>query len=167
MRDQLETDGARFSVDRSGDYRAMAQAAVVVSIPGTKAIEAAVLGRPTLCIVPMNHVDEIAMNGIAGYIHLIPLVGRPLKRWIARAYERSIRFVSQPNIDAGRSIVKELRGILLPADVVAWVSAMLDHPDELRRTGAALKRIYAAHAGASGRMAEEALAIATAASSAA
>lgn len=159
----IEADGMRFWVDRSGDYQAMAQARLVVSIPGTKIIEAAVLGRPTLCIVPTNHVDDIAMNGVAGYIQYLPLVGRPLKRWIARAYEARVRFVSQPNIDAGRSIVRELRGILMPADIVAHVNAMLDQPEELRRMGADLQHLYAAHAGASGRMAEEALMMAAAA----
>ena len=163
----IDVDGARFAVDRSGDYHALARARLVVSIPGTKLIEAAVLGRPMLCILPTNHVDEIAMNGVAGYIHLIPLVGRPLKRWIARAYERSVRFVAQPNIDAQRSIVKELRGVLLPADIVAHVDALLDRPDELRRMSAELKRLYAAHTGASGRMADEALAIAAAAAASA
>jgi len=163
---RIDADGVLVAVDRSGDYHALASARLVVSIPGTKMIEAAVLGRPSLCVVPTNHADDVAMNGVAGYLQYVPLIGRPLKRWIAREYEKSFEFVAQPNIDAGRLIARELRGVLMPADVVAHVIELLDHPDELRRMGSQLREVYAPHAGASGRMADDALAIASAAAAA-
>jgi lipid-A-disaccharide synthase len=37
----IEADGVRFSVDRSGSYEALANAALVIATPGTKCIEAA------------------------------------------------------------------------------------------------------------------------------
>jgi len=163
----IDADGMRFGVDRSGDYHALAQARLVISIPGTKMLEAAVLGRPALCILPTNHVDDIAMNGVASYLQYVPLVGRPLKRWVARAYERRWKYIAQPNIDADRPIVKELRGVLMPADVVARALGMLSDEAELRRLGAEMRAVYSAYAGASGRMAETALAMATSSTAAA
>lgn len=158
----VEVEGERFAIDRSGDYRALARSQLVVTIPGTKCIEAAVLGRPMLVVVPLNRPDVIAINGIAGYLHLVPIVGRPLKSWIVRAAERRFQFVTQPNIDAGREIVPEMRGVLRPSEVAARAASLLDRPSELRAMGEALASIYASHAGASSRMADEALSVATA-----
>jgi hypothetical protein len=158
----IDSDGERFLVDRSENYSAVSHAQLVVTIPGTKCIEAAVLGRPMLVVVPLNRPDTIAVNGLAGYLHLVPIVGRPLKSWLVRAAERRFRFVTQPNIDAGRAIVPEMRGTLRPVEVAAKAAAMLDRPADLRAMGEALAGIYASHAGAARRMAAEALGVARA-----
>lgn len=156
----VEADGERFALDRSGDYKALSGARVVVTIPGTKCIECAVLARPMLVVVPLNRADLIVMNGVAGYLHLVPLVGRPLKTMIVRAAERRFRFVTQPNIDADREIVPEMRGVLRPDDVAHKASAMFDDDAGLAAARDALGRIYAHDAGASERMAAQALAVA-------
>jgi hypothetical protein len=156
----IEADGESFPIDRSGDYGAVANARLVVTIPGTKCIEAAVLGRPMLVVVPLNRADAITVNGLAGYLHLVPLVGRPLKSLIVRAAERRFRYVTQPNIDADREIVPEMRGVLHPADVAAKAAALLGDPAALDAMSDALSRIYVKDVGAAGRMADEALAVA-------
>jgi len=156
----LESGGERFPIDRSTDYRAVSQAKLVVTLPGTKCIECAVLGRPMLVIVPLNRPDIIAVNGMAGYLHLVPLVGRPLKSLLVRAAERRFRFVTQPNIDAGRAVVPEMRGVLHPNDVAARADALLDDVRGLTTASRDLVQIYARDAGAAGRMAVEALAVA-------
>lgn len=156
----IEAGGERFTVDRSGNYRAVAESSLVITIPGTKCIEAAVLGRPMLVVVPLNRPDLIAVNGVAGYLHLVPLVGRPLKSMIVRAAERRFRFVTQPNIDADREIVPEMRGVLHPDDVAAKAASMLDDAPSLRAMSDALSVLYAKDVGAAGRMADEALAVA-------
>ena len=157
---RIEADGQSFPTDRTGDYRAVAGARLVVTIPGTKCIETAVLGRAMLVVVPLNRPDIIAVNGLAGYLHLVPLVGRPLKSMLVRAAERRFRYVTQPNIDADRPIVPEMRGVLHPSDVAAQAAALLDDPARLDAMGDALSRIYAKDVGAAGRMADEALAVA-------
>jgi lipid-A-disaccharide synthase len=156
----IEVRGERFPIDRSGDYRTVADSRLVITIPGTKCIEAAVLGRPMLVVVPLNRADAIAVNGLAGYLHLVPLVGRPLKSMVVRAAERRFKYVTQPNIDADREIVPEMRGILHPADVAAKAASMLDEPSRLDVMSDALLHIYAKDVGAAGRMADEALAVA-------
>jgi len=151
----IDVDGERFFVDRSGDYHAVAHAQLVISIPGTKCMEAAVLGRPLLVAIPLNRLDEIAINGVGAYLHHVPFIGRPLKTWLVRTVARRFEFMAQPNIDAKRLIVPELRGILQPADVALKATAMLDDPADLMRMGAELSELYAAHAGAADRMASE------------
>lgn len=154
----ISVDGSQFAVDRSSDYRAMAQSQLVISIPGTKCMEAAVLGRALLVVVPLNRVDEIAMNGVWGYVHRVPVLGRPLKRWIADQAVRRIKFFAQPNIDADAMVAPEVRGILRPAEVAARAAAMLENPHELRLMGENLSALYAPHVGAAARMVDDVLA---------
>jgi len=156
----VEVEGERFVVDRSGDYKALSQARLVVTIPGTKCIECAVLSRPMLVAVPLNRADLIVMNGVAGYLNLVPIVGPPLKTMIVRAAERRFRFLTQPNIDADREIVPEMRGILAPDEVAEKASTMFDDDAGLASARDALGRVYAHDAGASDRMAAQALAVA-------
>jgi hypothetical protein len=156
----IEGDGVRVALDRSGDYRAVSRSQLVVTIPGTKCLEAAVLGRPMLVIVPLNRPDELTMNGLGAYLHHVPFVGRPLKSWLVRTVERRFQFVAQPNIDVGRLVAHEMRGVIMPGDVVASVCDLLGRPAELRTMGETLAKIYASHVGAADRMAADALAIA-------
>ena len=155
----IAVDGTRFAVDRSGSYRALAQAALVIATPGTKLIEAAVLGRPLLVTLPLNKLDEAVMPGLAGYLHRVPVIGVPMKKWLARRFERRFRFVAQPNIDAGRQLVPELRGTLTSADIAAAAKGMLERPEALREVGETLRSLYAADVGAAKRMATEALTV--------
>jgi hypothetical protein len=157
----IEGDGVRVALDRSGDYRAISHAQLIVTIPGTKCLEAAVLGRPMLVLVPLNRPDEITLNGLGSYLHHVPFVGRPLKRWLVRKVERGFRFVAQPNIDVGREVAPEMRGVMMPADVVDRVCDLLARPGDLRSMGETLSKIYASHAGAADRMAADALSVVT------
>ncbi len=157
----IEVDGHRFAVDRSTDYRMLARSQLVISIPGTKCMEAAILGRALLVAVPLNRVDEIAMNGIAAYLHRVPLVGRPLKRWIAYKVAARQKFFAQPNIDAGRLVAPELRGILNPKEVAERADSMLNDPHELRIMGETLAALYVKDVGAADRMAAEVYGLAT------
>ncbi len=156
----MSVQGNTFAVDRSPDYQAVASSQLVISIPGTKCMEAAVLGRAMLVVVPVNRVDEIAMNGVLGYIHRVPLIGLPFKRWAARKVAERVTFFAQPNIDAGRIVAPELRGFLQPLDVAQKAIAMLDDPHELRLQGETLAALYAPHVGAASRMADDVFAFA-------
>ena len=156
----IEGDGVRVALDRSGDYRALSHAQLVVTIPGTKCLEAAVLGRPMLVLVPLNRPDEVAMNGLGAYLHHVPFVGRPLKRWLVRKVERRFQFVAQPNIDVGREVAPEMRGVIMPAEVADRVRDLLARPADLREMGETLSKVYASHAGAADRMAADALGVA-------
>jgi lipid-A-disaccharide synthase len=154
-------DGTRVELDRSGTYSALARAQLVIATPGTKCVEAAVLGRPMLIVVPFNRLDEAVLPGPGGYLHRVPLIGKPLKRWLAHSFERRFKYMAQPNIDAGKALVPEQRGYLTPRDVADRAGTVLDDVAGLRATGEELARLYAHDSGASHRMAREALAVAS------
>ncbi len=134
--------------------RAAKTARLAVSIPGTKLIELAALGIPTVTIIPFNAPELAVINGPLQYVGRLPVVGTALKRTAAVAVAKRFRWFAQPNIDAGRELDPEMRGTILPSRAASVVAKhFLDRPWRAE-TSAALSALYAAHAGAAGRMAD-------------
>ena len=160
MKSVLAADGA--SIDAGGErfplvtsaMRAAQHARVALSLPGTKVIELAALGVPAVVVTPSNAPELVVINGPFQYIDRIPFVGVPVKRAAVVAVGKRFRFFAQPNIDAGREVDREIRGTLLPSRMAHIVAECYADRAWLSETGATLKSMYAAHAGAAGRMAD-------------
>jgi lipid-A-disaccharide synthase len=148
-----------FPVVRSA-MQAAARARLVVTIPGTKTVELAALGIPAIVCTPWNAPEVVVINGLLQYIDRVPLVGLPLKRSAVVAVARRFRFYAQPNIDAGRELHAELAGTLTPSRVASVALERYDDVAWRTHTAAALRALYAGHAGAAGRMADALLACA-------
>lgn len=149
----LEAGGERFAVVKAA-MRAAKGARLAVSLPGTKVIELAALGVPAVVVLPSNAPELAVINGPLQYINRLPLVGVPVKRAAAVAVAKRFRFVAQPNIDAGREIDLELRGTQLPSHIAHVAAERYADRGWLDEAGPALRALYAAHAGAAGRMAD-------------
>ena len=158
----LQDGGAAYLSDPQGTVRfpvlrnalsAAARARLVVTIPGTKTIEVATLGKPMIACTPLNAPELIAINGPLTYLDRVPFVGAGLKRAAVLAVARRFDYFAQPNIDAGESLIQELRGTLTPGHVARVTLERFDDAAWLARTGARLARMHADHAGAAGRMA--------------
>lgn len=145
--------GERFPLIAAA-MRAARHARLAVAIPGTKVIELAVLGIPTIATMPMNRPELVVINGVLQYAGRIPLVGTPLKRTAIAAGIKRFRFVAQPNIDAGRELDPEIRGTLLPSRIAHVAAERFADAAWLAETSSALRSLYAGHAGAAGRMAD-------------
>ena len=144
--------GERFPLVAAA-MRAARHARLAIAIPGTKVIELAVLGVPTIATLPMNRPELVVINGALQYAGRIPLLGTPLKRAAIAAGIKRFRYVAQPNIDAGRELDPEIRGTLLPSRIAHVAAERFADTAWLAETSAALRVLYAAHAGAAGRMA--------------
>jgi hypothetical protein len=149
----LEAGGERFAVVKAA-MRAAHGARLAVSLPGTKVIELAALGVPALVITPSNAPELVVINGPFQYIDRVPLIGVPAKRAAVVAVAKRFRFFAQPNIDAGREIDRELRGTQLPSRIAHVAAECFADREWLGEASATLSALYAAHAGAAGRMAE-------------
>jgi hypothetical protein len=145
--------GERFALVAAA-MRAARHARLAVAIPGTKLIELAALGIPAIATMPMNRPEFVVINGALQYAGRIPLLGTPLKRTAIAAGIKRFRYVAQPNIDAGRELDPEIRGTLLPSRIAHIAAERFADTAWLAETGAALRALYAAHAGAAGRMAD-------------
>lgn len=132
-------------------------ARMVLTIPGTKCIELAALGVPTMVCVPANTPESVVINGPLQYIDRIPFIGVPLKRAAVLAVDARFPMTAQPNMDAGEIIMPELRGTLTPG-YVARRAAEYAADDAARLAASArLRSMYSGHAGAAERMARSLL----------
>ncbi len=133
------------------------QARLVVTLPGTKCIELAALGVPTIVCVPLNAPEIVVINGPLQYIDRIPFAGTVLKRAMVVAYDARFPVTAQPNMDAGELLMPELRGTLMPGGIAADVAAYADDEAARARASASLRALYVDHAGAAERMARSLL----------
>jgi hypothetical protein len=134
--------------------RAAQAARLAVSIPGTKLIELAALGIPAVTIIPFNAPEVAVINGPLQYASRLPFVGTALKRTAVVAVAKRFRWFAQPNIDAGRELDPELRGTILPSRAASVVAKHYLDRGWRAEASEDLRALYAAHAGAAGRMAE-------------
>jgi hypothetical protein len=162
----LEVRGATFLTSLDGEIRipvlrnplaAARRARLAVTLPGTKCIELAALGVPTIAITPLNAAELATINGPLTYLDRLPVVGRALKRRVAVALSRRHPFHTQPNIDLGDMVVRELHGTLTPGRVARVTLESLDDGAWLEESAARLRALYAPHAGAAARMARSLL----------
>jgi hypothetical protein len=111
-------------------------ARIVLTIPGTKTIELAVLGKPAITITPLNAPEVVTINGPLTYLDRIPFVGVPLKRAAAVALSRRFTYHTQPNMDADSPLIREVHGTVTPGRVArvalecyedtAWIASAGD-----------------------------------------
>jgi lipid-A-disaccharide synthase len=149
----IRTGEYRFALVRA-TMRTAVNARLALSIPGTKLIELAAIGVPSICCLPMNAPELAVINGPLQYLGRLPGIGAPLKRAAAMAVTRRFRYFAQPNIDADRELIPELSGTLFPARVAAVAAERYADREWCERTGRELKARYAAHAGAAKRMSD-------------
>ncbi|HTV94035.1 MAG TPA: hypothetical protein VMG98_15115 [Verrucomicrobiae bacterium] len=148
------TDGAqRFPILHNALAAAL-RARLVVTIPGTKCIELAALGVPMIAITPLNAPEKVTFNGPLTYLDRIPVVGAPLKRAVAVGVSRRFIYHTQPNMDAGESLICELHGTLTPGRVGRVALERLADHAWLASSRQRLAALYADHVGAADRMAE-------------
>jgi hypothetical protein len=149
----LTAAGERFAVVKTA-MRAAQHARLAVALPGTKVIELAALGVPAIVILPSNAPELAVINGPFQFIDRVPLLGVPIKRTAAVAFAKRFRFIAQPNIDLGREVDHELRGTQLPSRIAHVTAERFADRAWLAETSETLSGLYAAHAGAAGRMAD-------------
>jgi len=153
---EAQSCGAPFPVVRDA-MRHAAYAKLVVTLPGTKCIELAALGVPTIVCVPLNAPEGVVVNGPLQYIDRLPLAGTLLKRALVVAVDARFPMTAQPNIDAGAMLMPELRGTLMPGAIARRVAAYADDAAARERDGRLLAALYTGHAGAAERMARSLL----------
>lgn len=142
--------------------RALAAARIaklVVTIPGTKAIELAALGKPAISCSPANAPELVTINGPLTYLDRVPFIGVPAKRAVVMAYSRRFPYHTQPNIDAGAMLVQELHGTLTPGRVARITLERARDSAWLAQSAQALGALYREHVGAAARMAQHMLAL--------
>lgn len=139
---------------------AAARARLVLTIPGTKTIELAALGKPAIALTPLNAPELVTINGPLTYLNRIPFFGIPLKRAVAVGVSRHFPLHTQPNMDAGASLIREVHGTVTPGRIARIALEAFDDQAWLAAASQALAALYREHVGASDRMAQSLLVLA-------
>ncbi len=153
---RVDGSGETFAVARNG-MQAAQRSRLAIAIPGTKTMELAALGVPTLVLVPKNAPELATINGIFQYVDRIPIVGVPFKRAAALAVAdrfAATGFFSQPNTDAGAMLQPEIYSTLFPARAAELAAERYADTAWQESSGDAAAALYADHRGAADRMAE-------------
>jgi lipid-A-disaccharide synthase len=122
-------------------YALMNWADLALTIPGTNTVELAALGVPLLVSIPLNHPEEIPLEGLAGLVGGIPLLGKALKRRLVPKFQAKIKFTAWPNRLAGEQIVPELIGQIFPDEVAEVAIKMLRDESGLAKAGQRLQKV--------------------------
>lgn len=154
----LHDGSVRFPIVRRA-LSAARLAKLAVTIPGTKAIELAALGKPVISCSPANKPEGVTINGPLTYLDRIPLIGVPAKRAIVWKYSQRFKYHTQPNMDANAMLIHELRGTLTPGRVARVTLERLGDAAWMQETSEALGELYKQHVGAAARMCEHLLAL--------
>ncbi len=149
---QADDGGAPFGVVRE-TMRHAPRARLAVTLPGTKCIELAALGVPTIVCTPLNAPEVVVINGPLQYLDRLPLIGMALKRAIVVGVDARFPYTAQPNMDAGETVMPEMRGTLYPGDIARRIAAYASDDVGRARDAARLRTLYANHVGAAERMA--------------
>jgi lipid-A-disaccharide synthase len=159
--DFLETDEPNVRIPVLTNALAAARRArLVLTIPGTKTIELAVLGKPALTITPLNAPEMVAFNGPLTYLNRIPMVGVALKRAFAVSVSRRFPYHTQPNMDAGSALIREVHGTVTPGRIARVALEAYDDRSWITSAGEALSELYRDQIGAADRMADSLLRLA-------
>jgi lipid-A-disaccharide synthase len=95
----------------------MAEADLVVTIPGTNTAELAVLGVPMLVLSPVYYAQYSPFPGLIGHLDALPYVGRRLKGSLIKLAMRRVRYLALPNRKQQRAVVPEMFGYFTAAQV--------------------------------------------------
>ena len=122
-------------------YNLMNWADLALTIPGTNTIELSFMGVPMVVTIPLNHPEEIPLEGLAGMVGGLPLIGRPLKKRLLPKFQAKIKFTAWPNRLAGEEVVPELIGKLSPEEVAKVVISMYKDQTRLLQISEHLRTI--------------------------
>jgi hypothetical protein len=102
----------------------------------------------------------VTLNGPLTYLDRVPLIGVSLKRAVAVGVSRRFIHHTQPNMDAGAMLIREVHGTVTPGRIARVALECYDDRAWIESTGAHLAELYRGHIGAADRMAQSLLALA-------
>jgi hypothetical protein len=112
----VSEEGVRLQVRTAAEV--MAEATLVVTIPGSNTGELAALGVPMIVVIPTQHGGEThPAPGVLGHLDRLPLIGPTVKLGLMHVWLHRNRYVSIPNRRAHRLVVPEVIGRVGARDV--------------------------------------------------
>jgi hypothetical protein len=140
----ITANGTRvFLWRRTPAYDLLAQCQLCITTVGANTAELASLGVPMLVLLPTQQLDVMrAWDGIPGLLANLPLLGTGFAKFInAWVLRQGLGLKAWPNIWAGREIVPEWVGHILPKPAGDRIADLLSSPAELEKMRQALQQV--------------------------
>lgn len=119
----------------------IANAQLIVTIPGTNNAQMAYLNKPALVLLPTNKPRALILDGLAGLIGKLPILGTAILR-IAIAYKlKNTAFFSLPNRWLGQTIYPEYAGHLDEEPVATAIATLWNHSDQQKKIKSSLSKL--------------------------
>ncbi len=130
----LETEmGAKIHIlDHHPSLNYLSQCDIALTTVGANTAELGALALPMLVIVPTQHLNVMeAWDGFLGLIFRLPIIKWIFSKIFSIWRLKNYGFLAWPNISAGRMIVPEKIGNILPIDIAHDLADWLNSPDRL------------------------------------
>ena len=119
-------------LERHPAHGALAQCRLALTTVGANTAELGALGVPMIVLVPTQHLHVMqAWDGWLGLLARLPLLRRLLGVALTAWRMRHRGLLAWPNISAGRAVVPERVGAILPETIAAEAADWLSHPELL------------------------------------
>lgn len=122
-----------FTILREEPNKVFEKSDYLVTIPGTNTAQAAVASVPCCVLVPLNNPEEIPLEGLAGLVGNLPIIGNLVKRIAIDVMKKKIKYTALPNIKANKKIIPELVGDLDAKEVADFIRSQIKDVDNLRQ----------------------------------
>ena len=123
-------------------HQLLSQCDLALTTVGANTAELAALGTPMIVIIPTQHINVMqAWDGFMGILGRLPFLKKILGVAISFWRLRKKQFMAWPNISAGRMIVPERIGKILPKEVAIESYSWLNSPEKLEHQRQELKKI--------------------------
>ncbi len=109
----------------------MAEADLIVTIPGSNNLEIAYRGKRGIVILPFWGLEKIPLEGPMLLLEKIPFWGKIIKRNVVKKMAGTRKWISLPNELLDKEVVKELRGNLSVSEVLEAIQEMLNKEPEI------------------------------------
>lgn len=109
----------------------MAEADLIVTIPGSNNLEIAYRGKRGIVILPFWGLETIPLEGPMLLLEKIPFWGKIIKRNLVKKMAGERKWISLPNKLLDKEVVKELRGNLSVPEVLEAIQEMLNKEPEI------------------------------------
>ncbi|RAP39066.1 hypothetical protein DID80_00945 [Candidatus Marinamargulisbacteria bacterium SCGC AAA071-K20] len=126
---------------REDALKVMAKSKLLVTLAGTNTAEAMYLNLPMIVLFPLNFPDLVILDGLAGIIEKIPIIGPLIKKLVLLYLRKTVKFVSHPNRLTNSEIVPEIIGVIDSEVLASKANTLLKNKNELEKITNDLKSI--------------------------
>jgi lipid-A-disaccharide synthase len=127
---QAHLDAVGGTVIRGESIELLSIAQLLVTIPGSNTAEAMYTRTPMLIMIPLHKPKYIILDGLAGLIGNIPILGVLIKKLIFIVLSKKYTYFSLPNRYFKRKLVPEIVGAFSQTELQDAILDLWDHAEK-------------------------------------